>query len=61
MEHWNCWKDQVVVFDKTGTITFGTPVVEQIILFDSNKDDDINTDDILRKAKCGAVIIYRAA
>jgi heavy metal translocating P-type ATPase len=43
-------KAQVVVFDKTGTITFGTPVVEQIILFDSNNNDDINTDDILRKA-----------
>ena len=51
-------KAQVVVFDKTGTITFGTPVVEQIILFDSNNNDDINTDDILRKGcKCGAVII----
>jgi heavy metal translocating P-type ATPase len=43
-------KAQVVVFDKTGTITSGTPVVEQIILFDSNNNDDINTDDILRKA-----------
>ena len=43
-------KAQVVVFDKTGTITFGTHVVEQIILFDSNNNDDINTDDILRKA-----------
>jgi cation transport ATPase len=43
-------KAQVVVFDKTGTITFGTPAVEKIILFDSSNNDDINTDDILRKA-----------
>jgi heavy metal translocating P-type ATPase len=43
-------KAQVVVFDKTGTITFGTPVVEQIIPFSSSNDNSINTDDILRKA-----------
>jgi heavy metal translocating P-type ATPase len=43
-------KAQVVVFDKTGTITFGTPVVEQIISFSSSSDNSINTDDILRKA-----------
>jgi hypothetical protein len=40
------------VFDKTGTITFGTPAVEEIIPFDSssNRNNDINSDDILRKA-----------
>jgi heavy metal translocating P-type ATPase len=43
-------KAQVVVFDKTGTITFGTPVVEQIIPFSSSNNNSINTDDILRKA-----------
>jgi heavy metal translocating P-type ATPase len=43
-------KAQVVVFDKTGTITFGTPVVEQIISFSTSSDNSINTDDILRKA-----------
>ena len=26
-------KAQVVVFDKTGTITYGTPIVEEIILY----------------------------
>lgn len=46
---------QVVVFDKTGTITFGTPAVEVIIPFDSGSpsriaNSHINTDDILRKA-----------
>jgi heavy metal translocating P-type ATPase len=44
-------KAQVVVFDKTGTITFGTPAVEEIIPFDSSSsNNDINTDDILLKA-----------
>ena len=44
-------KAQVVVFDKTGTITFGTPAVEEIIPFDdSSNNNSINTDDILRKA-----------
>jgi len=44
-------KAQVVVFDKTGTITFGTPAVEEIIpLDDSSNNNSINTDDILRKA-----------
>jgi heavy metal translocating P-type ATPase len=38
-------KAQVVVFDKTGTITFGTPIVEKVI--STNK---INVDDLLRKA-----------
>jgi heavy metal translocating P-type ATPase len=38
-------KTQVVVFDKTGTITFGTPTVEKIISFDG-----ISSDDILLKA-----------
>jgi heavy metal translocating P-type ATPase len=37
-------KAQVVVFDKTGTITFGTPIVENVI--STNK---INSDDLLRK------------
>ena len=48
-------KAQVVVFDKTGTITFGTPAVEEIIPFDRSSpirsaNSHINTDDILRKA-----------
>ena len=45
-------KAQVVVFDKTGTITFGTPAVEEIIPFDSSntRNNDINSDDILLKA-----------
>jgi len=48
-------KAQVVVFDKTGTITFGTPAVEEIIPFDKGSlskstNNHINTDDILRKA-----------
>lgn len=47
-------KAQVVVFDKTGTITFGTPAVEEIIPFNRSNsrstDSHINTDDILRKA-----------
>ncbi|MDQ6862936.1 MAG: heavy metal translocating P-type ATPase [Thermoproteota archaeon] len=43
-------KAQVVVFDKTGTITFGTPAVEEIIPFDSSSNNDTNRDDILRKA-----------
>lgn len=37
-------KALVVVFDKTGTITFGTPVVEKII-----STNIINSDDLLRK------------
>ena len=41
-------KAQVVVFDKTGTIIFGIPVVTQ---FDSSSsNNDINSDDILLKA-----------
>lgn len=47
-------KAQVVVFDKTGTITFGTPAVEEIIPFNRSNsrstNSRINTDDILRKA-----------
>jgi heavy metal translocating P-type ATPase len=45
-------KAQVVVFDKTGTITFGTPAVEEIIPFDNSnsRNNDTNTDDILLKA-----------
>ncbi|MDE1769258.1 MAG: heavy metal translocating P-type ATPase [Thaumarchaeota archaeon] len=34
-------KTQVAVFDKTGTITFGTPVVERIISFDGTPCDEI--------------------
>jgi heavy metal translocating P-type ATPase len=38
-------KALVLVFDKTGTITFGTPIVEKII-----STNTINSDDLLRKA-----------
>lgn len=38
-------KALVLVFDKTGTITFGTPTVEKVI-----STDTINSDDLLRKA-----------
>jgi len=34
-------KTQVVIFDKTGTITFGTPKVERIISFEGVSSDDI--------------------
>ena len=34
-------KAQVVVFDKTGTITFGTPAVEEIIPFDNSNSNEI--------------------
>lgn len=34
-------KTQVAVFDKTGTITFGTPAVERIISFDGTSCDEI--------------------
>lgn len=34
-------KTQVAVFDKTGTITFGTPAVERIISFEGASNDDI--------------------
>ncbi|TRZ70272.1 MAG: heavy metal translocating P-type ATPase [Nitrosopumilaceae archaeon] len=38
-------KAQVVVFDKTGTITFGTPIVEKVISANKINSDD----DLLRK------------
>ena len=38
-------KAEAVLFDKTGTITFGTPVVEKIVTINS-----INPDDLLMKA-----------
>ncbi|HYL65790.1 MAG TPA: heavy metal translocating P-type ATPase [Nitrosopumilaceae archaeon] len=38
-------KTQAVVFDKTGTITFGIPTVEKVI-----STNNINSDDLLRKA-----------
>ncbi len=34
-------KTQVAIFDKTGTITFGTPAVERIISFDGRSCDEI--------------------
>jgi len=34
-------KTQVAIFDKTGTITFGTPIVERIISFDGRTCDEI--------------------
>jgi heavy metal translocating P-type ATPase len=37
-------KAQAVVFDKTGTITFGTPIVEEVI-----PTNNISSDDLLRK------------
>lgn len=38
-------KALVLVFDKTGTITFGTPMVEKVI-----PTNTVNSDDLLRKA-----------
>ena len=34
-------KTQVAVFDKTGTITFGTPAVERIVSFEETSSDDL--------------------
>jgi P-type E1-E2 ATPase len=42
-------KAQAVIFDKTGTITFGTTVVEEIMPFDSGGQSR-SIDDILLKA-----------
>lgn len=41
-------KADSLVFDKTGTITFGSPTIETII----SLNDTINSNDILRKAGC---------
>lgn len=43
-------KAQVVVFDKTGTITYGTPEVEEIVTFDGNDSTAISADELLCKA-----------
>ena len=43
-------KAQAVVFDKTGTITFGTPIVEEILPFNSNGNEIFTRDEILHKA-----------
>lgn len=37
-------RTQVVVFDKTGTITYGTPIVEDIILLNKFKKDNYDKD-----------------
>jgi heavy metal translocating P-type ATPase len=42
-------KAQVAVFDKTGTITYGTPDVEEIVSFDGN-DGSVSSDELLSKA-----------
>lgn len=34
-------KAEVVIFDKTGTITYGTPKVEEIICLDSSSEDEL--------------------
>lgn len=43
-------KAQVVVFDKTGTITYGTPEVEEIVTFDGNNSTVVSADELLCKA-----------
>jgi heavy metal translocating P-type ATPase len=42
-------KAQVVVFDKTGTITYGTPEVEEIVTFDGNSST-VSPDELLYRA-----------
>ncbi len=43
-------KAQAVVFDKTGTITFGSQMVEEILPFSSISNNIFTKDDILHKA-----------
>ncbi|MGB8032277.1 MAG: hypothetical protein WCF03_00440 [Nitrososphaeraceae archaeon] len=43
-------KAQAVVFDKTGTITFGSQMVEEILPFSSISNNIFTEDDILHKA-----------
>ena len=46
-------KAEAVIFDKTGTITFGTPVVEKVVAINNASPDDL----LLKAAKHRAAII----